>query len=235
MANFGNCVSAIKLVVLSLILTSLTTEAATIIIGNDPEKGMNIGWTDGVCYVPIQDAYVGDTLVFNFAGHNVYQMDSKASYESCNFGGAELMASASESPFSYTISEMDQERNGGNLYFACAIGSHCRGGQQKIRIRAVSSPITSSSREINPVSQFVLGVSTAGCDDIQESGEVGDRSNSFESSCSEPILKTDDIVDDGREWMFSTCLSKPITMTPGGVINQATVLHFPFPTDRRVV
>ena len=38
-----------------------------------------------------------------------------------------------------------------------------------------------------------------------------------------------------RELYSTSCLSRPITMTPGGVINQAAFVHFPYPKDRRVL
>lgn len=234
MRFFGNVISLTTLATIALQLSSITADGATIIIGNDTKQNMNIRWSDGVCYVPIMDAHVGDTLVFTFGGHNVYQMNTRASYDACDFTEAMLMASASESPFSYTITDGEEEKD---LYFACAVGNHCGGGMQKIRVRVLSSEAAIKTQEHKPLSQIVLGLSKTECDKIQVTGELGDvdTSNSFQSSCSEPVVKTDVNADDGREWMFSSCLSNPMTLTPGGVINQAMVLHYPFPTDHRVL
>ena len=62
--------------------------------------------------------------------------------------------------------------------------------------------------------------------------EDDDNNNNYaESTCSEPAKKT----VDGRETWFRSCLSAPFTLTPGGVVNCASVVHYPFSTNRRVV
>mmetsp|Transcript_29305 Transcript_29305/g.67285 ORF Transcript_29305/g.67285 Transcript_29305/m.67285 type:complete len:91 (+) Transcript_29305:98-370(+) len=47
-----------------------------IVVGNDPDN-FDVSWSDGVCYLPIKEARLGDKIVFDrFFGHNVYKMQS---------------------------------------------------------------------------------------------------------------------------------------------------------------
>jgi len=69
----------------------------------------------------------------------------------------------------------------------------------------------------------ILGSTPTECDKVQDNGfqeeeDNDDSSPVFESSCSEATKQID---SDGREWLFRSCLSAPMTLTPGGVINQA--------------
>ena len=56
----------------------------------------------------------------------------------------------------------------------------------------------------------------------------GEHSEATLSTCTDPVLQ-----DDGRYYV--SCLSPPATLTPGRVINNLFILHYPYPTDRRVV
>lgn len=243
----------VLLLLLTFSLSAATGEAGrNVVVGDDPDQ-FPLGWTDGACYLPIKNVRVGDTIQFDFTGHNVYKMKSVEAYNTCDFSsdGAEPLANAFDSPYTYTITEKDiatdqtnqtQKTKIQSLYFACGIGSHCN-GQQKIRVDIDVSPTimagtkTSSIRdtespERKPVSDFVLGADALSCERLQN-GEIMSIKNRFDdATCSEPVHKTGDY---GRKEWFRTCLSPPITMTPGGVVNQAVVLRYPFPTDRRVV
>jgi len=91
------------------------------------------------------------------------------------------------------------------------------------------------SRDELPVSKIVLGTNTASCQMVRN-GELSPEAASRvgESDCTEPEFREADETND-RPHYFRSCLGPPITLTPGGVINQALLLHFPFPTDRRVL
>ena len=54
----------------------------------------------------------------------------------------------------------------------------------------------------------------------------------IESICDDPVKE---VGDDGRKTWFRSCLSSPFTLTPGGVVNRASVVHYPFPTSHCVV
>mmetsp|Transcript_9242 Transcript_9242/g.13475 ORF Transcript_9242/g.13475 Transcript_9242/m.13475 type:complete len:782 (-) Transcript_9242:237-2582(-) len=201
------------------------TDPVEIVVGDDPDQ-FNWGWSDGVCYLPIQNARVGDSISFSFFLHNVYKMPSREAMEKCDFSSATLLASSS--PFAYTITSDD----GPSLYFACEVGSHCF-GEQRLEVEVEQS--TSEPRSSLPYSRFVLGTSSESCARLRRGDiSVSDASRGDESDCSPPELReaTEDI---DRPHYFRSCLGPPITMTPGGVINQASLLHFPFPTDRRVL
>ena len=71
-------------------------------------------------------ANVGDTLRFVWEGnHNVYQMNDKAAFDSCDFTrGFEWTA---VSPFDFTLEPSTFWRT---AYFACSIADHCVNGQK---------------------------------------------------------------------------------------------------------
>jgi hypothetical protein len=71
------------------------------------------------------------------------------------------------------------------------------------------------------------GPPTGGFGGGPPSGGAGDGQR-LQSECSEPLLQED------NKTYFVSCLSPPATMTPGGVINNLFLLHYPYPTDRRV-
>jgi len=136
-----------------------------------------------------------------------------------------------------------------SLYFACSIGAHCL-GKQRVRIdvdidfgEITSSTASTRAQEESPpdlrrgesVSKFLLNVNDEICSRIQN----GDFDESemeniqhIESTCAEPVKE---VADGGKATWFRSCLSPPFTLTPGGVVNQAVVVHYPFPTDHRVV
>jgi hypothetical protein len=213
-----------------------------IVVGDDPQQ-FNFGWSDGVCYVPISNAQVGDSIEFNFNGHNVYKLNNKKSFDECDFSGAELLASFDQSFYRHTITQTDLEQlrsldvkgnetGIGNLFFACMIGSHCF-GEQKLRVEV--SLTAEQSREKAPVSKFIMGTSSDVCRSVQNGGQVPDVANGIlESTCSEPVSREPNNEID-RPYYYRSCLSPPITLTPGGVINQAIVTSYPYPFDRRVL
>lgn len=122
----------------------------------------------------------------------------------------------------------------GTLYFACSVGDHCMGGTQKVMINLV--PYLGQSLEptgTDTISKALFGLSGEACAAIHngqagEGGDAGDVSMSMDSECSEPEL-----MEDGR--YHSSCLSPPAVLTPGGVINNLFVMHYPYPKDRRVL
>lgn len=228
-------------------------EAANIVVGDDPNK-FPLRWTDGACYLPIKNVRVGDTIEFNYGGHNVYKMKSIESFNKCDFSdeGAEVLSEAYQSPYVYTVTADDAQPVAGkpeqstrSLYFACEVGAHCN-GQQKLRVDvdisleesstvgslAGSSRSGENIRAETPVSEFVLGANADTCALVQNGEDVTILNRFTESECSDPEKR---IEDYGREMWFRSCLSPPITLTPGGVVNQAILMKYPFPVDRRVL
>jgi len=202
------------------------SDAVTIEIGSNPSPG--IGWIEGVCYAPIIDARVGDELEFDLTAHNVFKLPSKWEFETCEFNAATLLAEAASGKFIYTITEEDARQ--GDVYLACGVGSHCL-ANQKIKI-----VITSDGNDLverpTPKSTYVLGLSSKDCLKLQYStNEVssggGSDSIDADSDCTDPVM-----LDDGGYHV--SCLSPPATLTPGGVIWDARIMHYPFPKDRRV-
>lgn len=206
----------------SLCLLLLTAASAkTIVIGGAR------GWIEGVCYQPILRAMVGDVLEFEFGGHDVHQLLAKSSFDGCDFAGALLLAGVGESPYRYEITEQDAED--GTLYFGCAVGDHCAGGTQKVKVEIEPYMGQSLGDREAPLSEVTSGVSPERCAEIQDGAAAdGENSQASLSACTEPVLQ-----DDGRYYV--SCLSPPATMTPGGVINSLFVMHYPYPKDRRVV
>eukprot|EP00586_Coscinodiscus_wailesii_P006398 CAMPEP_0172490104 /NCGR_PEP_ID=MMETSP1066-20121228/20448_1 /TAXON_ID=671091 /ORGANISM="Coscinodiscus wailesii, Strain CCMP2513" /LENGTH=778 /DNA_ID=CAMNT_0013258417 /DNA_START=99 /DNA_END=2435 /DNA_ORIENTATION=- len=219
---------ALLLSVASQVTLLVASDPVEIVVGADPDQ-FNMGWSDGVCYLPITNARAGDMIRFDFFLHNVYKMTSREKMESCDFSDATLLSSSS--PYTYTISAADVA-SGDDLYFACEIGSHCFGEQ---RIAVSLSDDTGPRTDNLPVSKFVLGASSSSCAAVRR-GEMdaSAASRMAESECSEPEYREAN-EDIDRPHYFRSCLGPPITLTPGGVINQALLLHFPFPLDRRVL
>jgi hypothetical protein len=127
--------------------------------------------------------------------------------------------------------------------FARQLGSHCNGGNQKLCVDLVVSNNTNTNSTRFVESRYIVGASQADCADLQNgdtsilnisssSGAEDDGTGGgrvvMGSTCSEPSLQNDERI------FYVTCLSGPNTLTPGGVINQAHVLHYPYPKDRRV-
>jgi len=240
----------LHLIISLCVIAIPVSEAANIVVGDDPTK-FNFRWKDGACYLPIKSVRVGDTIEFIFRGHDVYKMKSVEAYDTCNFSpdNAEMLATYGESPYKYTITKEDAQPlpneegkdspSHRSLYFSCSIGAHCL-GKQRVRIDVDinysaslgTRSFQSSPREEDPVSKFVLGADKDSCARVQngESESILDRF--MESSCSEPKRHAGDY---GRENWLSSCLSPPLTLTPGGVVNQATIMHYPFPEDHRVI
>ena len=196
--------------------------------------GSDIGWTDGVCYRPVSRTRPGDTLIFRFGAHDVFKMASERHLDECDFSDSTKLAEVGTAPFEYTVTE--QDARDGSIYFACSVGSHCSQGRQRLRVdvEMVLAVELVEERKDLPVSEYVLGLDEMGCSLLQ-GGTTGDtegqdflQSNSLRSECSEPELG-----DDNR--FHVSCLSGPATLTPGGVMNSARILHYPYPTDRRVV
>merc|ERR1711907_376626 len=100
---------------------------ATLLVGDSSAT-----WSTGITYATVAAA-LGDTVVFEYsASHDVYHMASSTAYDSCDFTGATMLASASQgggsgsypNSYSYTCSTT------GNVYVACSVGSHCSAGQK---------------------------------------------------------------------------------------------------------
>lgn len=206
-------------------------------VGRDPDQ-FDMGWSDGICYLPVENARPGDKLVFNsFVLHNVYRMPSSKAMEDCDFSDATLLSSSF--PYKYTLKESDavvNEDGSKSLYFACEVSSHCF-GEQRVQVNLdIDTPLEEPRLKTElPASRFILGTSSSSCEAVRYGKiSVGAASRGGESMCSEPELR-EPTKDIDRPHYFRSCLGPPITLTPGGVINQALVLNFPFPTDRRVL
>jgi len=198
-----------------------------IVVGEDPDQ-FSIGWSDGVCYLPVKGARAGDSVKFELLGHNVYLMDSAEAMENCDFSRGKLLASGGD--YEYTITERNVAKRS-SLYFACEVGSHCFGEQRlRVDLDASEGPRTEA-----PVSKFILGTSSKSCQAVRQ-GEMDPAvaSRAMETECSEPEFREPTEAID-RPHYYRSCLGPPITLTPGGVINKSSVLSFPFPTDRRVL
>lgn len=79
-------------------------------------------------YEPLVAA-VGEEVQFVWVqeAHDVWQFDSREAMETCDFGGARLVAATTQSGYVYTATEDPG-------YFGCSIGAHCTMGQQTIEI-----------------------------------------------------------------------------------------------------
>jgi len=220
------------------VVTGQAAGPAKILVGetsNDLDRAL--GWSDGVCYSPVDGVRKGDELEFDYLGtHDVYKMASREHFLECNFTDALLLGRPGESPFPYTVSADDELEEGSSIYFGCSIGSHCKDGMQKLIVNLESSQDLLSERK-KPTSKFYLGMSLDDCAAVHngedmassENGSGDDAENNAKRSvCTDPVLD-----DDGR---FSvSCISGPTTLTPGGVVNNMNFLHYPYPMDRRVV
>mmetsp|Transcript_32533 Transcript_32533/g.79238 ORF Transcript_32533/g.79238 Transcript_32533/m.79238 type:complete len:860 (+) Transcript_32533:198-2777(+) len=212
--------------------TMMVVSAETIVVG-----GVERGWREGICYENIENVMVGDVLQFNFGGHDVYKLMSQSHFVECDFSDALLLAGVASSgrPYEYTITEQDAAGDG-TLYFACSIGDHCAGGTQKLQVfvQPWQQSLTSRSSDDIPQSGVQFGLSPQQCAAVHDGtgGPGPDDSGEptlLDSTCTEPVLQ-----EDGKNW-FSSCLSPPATMTPGGVINNLFVMQYPYPKDRRVL
>lgn len=190
------------------------------------EIGGDVGWTEGVCYQNVRQVKVGDTLRFTFGGHDVYRLPTQNHFENCDFSDALLMAGIGRSPFEYQVTASDAEE--GTLYFACSVGDHCAGGTQKVTINVMPDLGQSLTELPAPESKVAFGLSAEACADLHMNNDEGSADNmQLDSDCTEPVLQ-----DDGRYYV--SCLSPRATLTPGGVINNLFVLHYPYPKDKRV-
>lgn len=196
-------------------------------------------WSEAVCYRPVTNLRPGDALKFTYGGHDVWRMASEDHLENCDFSDAVRLAGVGESPFEYVLTETDAQRSAEEegVHFSCSVGAHCSSGQ-RLTV-TVDSPLAVEGIEDReslvgglPRSEFVVGVSADDCVNFQSGGQVESdafrEANAALSRCTDPVLG-----DDGR--MHVSCLSGPATMSPGGVINSWRTMHYPYPTDRRVV
>ena len=194
--------------------------AATIDIGGD------VGWMEGVCYQNVEQVRVGDILRFTFGGHDVYRLSSKSHFQNCDFSDSLLLAGVGSSPFEYEITDTDVDE--GELFFACSVGDHCAGGTQKVIIK-MEPDLGQALTDVTPESQVLFGLSAEACAAAHEGASEGSPDGmQMDSECSEPGLQ-----EDGRYHV--SCLSPRATMTPGGVINNLFILHYPYPKDKRVL
>jgi len=195
--------------------------------------GSDLGWTDGICYRPISGVRPSDVLTFSYSAHDVWRMPSMEAMDNCDFGSAIKLAGVGDAPFEYSVTAQDAME--GHLYFACSIGAHCSQGGQKISVNVQEGPAEEpeAERGIVPTSEYLLGADDSACA-LYQSGTTGSdteeflEANRLQSECTEAVL--------GEDGMYSvSCLSGPATLTPGGVMNSARFMHYPYPTDRRVV
>jgi len=208
-------------VIAAFLLLVAAASAEIIVIGGE------IGWTEGVCYQPVERAMVGDVLEFVFGGHDVHRLLDRSNFDDCDFSGALMLVGVGETPYRYEITADDAEESA--LYFACSLGDHCAGGTQKVQVQIEPWLGQSLGDRETPLSQVSTGVSPERCAEIQNGTAAdGEDSQTSLSDCSDPVLQ-----DDGRYYV--SCLSPPATLTPGGVINNLFILHYPYPKDRRVV
>ncbi|KAL3921929.1 MAG: hypothetical protein SGARI_006569, partial [Bacillariaceae sp.] len=197
-----------------------TANAATIDIGGA------VGWMEGVCYQNVEQVRVGDVLRFTFGGHDVYRLSGKSHFQSCDFSDSLLLAGIGSSPFEYEVTGADADE--GELYFACSVGDHCAGGTQKVTIK-IEPDLGQALTDETPESQVLFGLSAEACAAAHEgASQESPDGMQMDSECSEPELQ-----EDGRYYV--SCLSPRATLTPGGVINNLFILHYPYPKDKRVL
>jgi len=227
----------------AVLLTTPSTYAANIVIGIDATQTFEAGWADGICYAPIPNVRIGDTLDFYYEAHNVYRMPNLEAFMDCDFTDAIELSGVESYSYRHEITREDVEGGisgtGGSvsLFFACQRFGHCY-GDQRVRVDVdVNAEPADGGR--NPQSRFAIGVGTEICASIQNGdtdiSEVLTSADDTDTSCSEPIVSIDYSISPPRTYHTTTCLSKPFTMTPGGVINRASFVHFPYPIDRRVL
>ena len=106
--------------ILSLIATSATLFANVTLA----QQNVNIDWR--ITTYADQTVKVGDTVTFSWAGtHNVVLNDD----QDCNKASPNANLLGNVSPVTYTFTQQDLQRNGGQVYFACHVGGHCNAGQ----------------------------------------------------------------------------------------------------------
>lgn len=219
-----------------------TASSLAVVVGDDPDS-FPLGWSEGVCYLPLEGLTVSDRVKFSSPNgyHDVHRMASQSHYESCDFTDAILLATSSGGEdYEYTISA--QDALDGEIYFSCSVGDHCSGGRQRLTVRVVDSELSSGGDVTGEVSpppvskwQSLSVVSPEQCQAIEKGAgggggqqPGGGKPPPLNSKCSDPLRG-----EDGR--LHVSCLSEPTTMTPGGVVNSVRLLHYPFPRDHRVV
>lgn len=222
---------AVVIITTTATSSSGLVSAETIVVGGQRD----VGWREGVCYENIRNVMVGDVLRFNFAGHDVYRLVSPSHFVSCDFSDALVLAPIGTGPYEYTVTEEDANDNGGVLYFACSIGDHCAGGTQKVQVFVqpyLGQSLSRANEDDIPQSNVQFGLSPTQCASVHDgtaTGEGTGSSTTLDTTCTEPVLE-----DDGKTW-YTSCLSPPATLTPGGVINNLFVMQYPYPKDRRVL
>eukprot|EP00928_Gymnodinium_smaydae_P095549 TRINITY_DN8240_c0_g1_i5.p1 TRINITY_DN8240_c0_g1~~TRINITY_DN8240_c0_g1_i5.p1 ORF type:complete len:775 (+),score=117.92 TRINITY_DN8240_c0_g1_i5:216-2327(+) len=161
-------------------------------------------------------------LEFKFEGHNVVQLPDEDAFEKCDMTNAKVVAKVGQSPFVYKVS--GQDALDGKLFFACSVGSHCNDNQKLVvHTTTVSAPIGQ-----NPPASRVEWLSPAECNAKRRTGSgPGESGATTPSVCEAPVKQADG-------FSFVSCLSESVTLTPGGVINRARLMHTPFPNDHRV-
>jgi len=232
--------SLATVLMISSLNNSMLAQAVTnVVVGSDPNLQADVNWSDGACYAPISDVRIGDTIEFNYKGHNVYKMRNYKAFKDCDFDDAIELSGIDQTNYRHEITQDDvdaSEEGDGSLFFACRYRSHCL-YDQKIRVN-INTDLNFDATTKNPVSEVAIGFSTDLCDLVQrgEADISGVTTNDdINSDCLDPVVTIDDTQEISRTVYSTTCLSKPFTMTPGGVINQVSFAHFPFPADHRVL
>ena len=222
---------------LLLLTTPTLVSAVTITIGSD------LGWTDGLCYRPISHVRPGDVLLFNYGGHDVWRLSSEERMNDCDFSSNDendeimtrQLAGVGESPYQYVITESDIS-NGSSLYFACSVGSHCSNGNQRLVVHIDQSVLLNmeepiQERNVIPESNYAIGLNDETCALYQSSTTNIDETfdflenNRLQSYCEEAVF------DENDGYYKVSCLSGPATLTPGGVMNSARIMHYPYPSE----
>jgi len=239
----GGRIAPIVFLLLPLQLLAQTSSSERRVFGNvniNVGQASDVGWTDGICYRPISDVRPGDTLTFAYGPHDVYRMSSRDHLDNCDFTDGIKLAGVGDSPFVYTVTEQDAldaaaaAPDGGGIHFACSVGAHCSSGLQRLSVQVTNPSAVELIEERNavPESDYLVGVGESECNLYQSGVEVESgnflEENALRSTCTEAVLG-----EDGRYHV--SCLSGPATLTPGGVMNSARIMHYPYPTDRRVV
>jgi len=170
--------------------------------------GGDVGWSTGVVY-PKMLAKPGDTLEFAYTSgrHDVWKV---AAAGTCDFGASATALDASVSDGNAVARfEIPVDAPLGEMHFACGVGSHCLAGQE----------VT------------VLVVESYDLDDAKTRNTPGaDATASGECSSPTPVAG-----HEARGRVAVSCLSPPVRLAPGGVVDDNFVLPNPYPTDRRVV
>lgn len=120
----------------------------------DSTADNNLDWIAQFTASPKNSTFHG-SVKFNWSGvHNVYEMASKAAYDSCDFKDAKNLGEAT--------GVVVTGNTGDVKYYSCEIGSHCTKGQKVAITWAASkstTPATTITTPATTTSSTMIGYS----------------------------------------------------------------------------